>query len=174
MEAIEPILRLVKYQLQEVLPVNLANAGPAQATDETILFLPPPKPQDVVTTLASLTRERYPFVAIIIDSTTPVDADALQSCPEDASQRHTFSILFGLSDSEKNAEDLIYKVSRYAQVIKDTIRDYSPEALDDAFTASRLDPVDLVFEAGATNYSETDRRNSLLVRECVIEFACYS
>lgn len=176
MESNEPIIRLVKYLLQEVLPVNLALAGPPQDDDAPNLYLPPPSPTNVVTTFQNLAKDRWPQVVILFDDTVPVDADTLQNCSVDASQRHTFSVWFCLADSEKNAEDLTFKVSRYAQVIKDTIRGFTEADRVAAFEASQpgLESVDFFFEVGATSYNETAKSATMLIRECVIEFACYS
>lgn len=175
MKPIEPIIRLVKYQLEEVLPPRVADAMPDQSDDETILHAP--VPAQVKNGFRALEQQHFPALAIMQGETTVVDPESLIDDPggDCANWRHGFAVQLALTcaDDETSVENLTYIISRYAMLVVEVVTQFEQAALVAAYTASHLANVDNVsIVAEGVFYDEPNDKTRML-RTAHIEFAAY-
>lgn len=176
MKPIEPIIRLCKYQLEEVLPPRIELEMPAQSADVTILYAPPPA--QIKNAFRALEQQTFPALTIMQGETTVVDAESLMDDPggDCATWRHGFAVQIALTcpDDAESVENLTYIISRYAMLVIEVVTQFEQSALSAAYTASHistdLNPVSIVAEA--VFYDEPNDKTRML-RTAHIEFAAY-
>lgn len=175
MRSIEPIIRLVKYQLTEILPLAVEQAGPAQNDDDadpTTLYLPPPA--QVRNSFRAIELRSFPALIISPTRTSPVAPEAFLDDPgaDCKTYRHEFDVLLVLSGSESEVEDLTYKLSRYVGLVQTAVCEFEAQALLNAFTASQLDSTPVEIIPGDVLYEEPDDK-SYLLRTATMSFTAY-
>jgi len=170
---LEAIIRLVKYQLTEVLPLRLEAAGPPQSDDTTNLYLEPLR--QVRTAYRAAEQDRWPAAVISPISSGPVsDADLLdQNARDCAAFQHEFAVHLVLAAADSQAEDLGYVLVRYVKELIDAVCGFEMQALVDACTASQLTPFLCEIVPGDAAYSEPGNKSTML-REAIIGFTAYS
>ena len=173
----EAIIRLVKYQLDEVLPLALEAAGPPQSDDTidtTNLVLEAPR--QVKNTYRAVEINKFPATIISPINSGPVNREDLldQNARDCVAFRHDFAVHVVLASAESQVEDSTYVLIRYVQTLIDTVCGFTEQALIDACAAAQLSPSMLVeIVPGEIEYSEEPQK-SILLRHAIIPFTAFS
>lgn len=176
MESIEPIIRLVKHQLEEILPVEIAAASPPQteeATDSSYLNLP--IPAQVKNSFRAVEQERFPALVIVPVSSEPTEAERLFDDPDEECQvhKHDFLVQLAVVESESEAENLTYILARYCQILRRVVCQFEEGARVQAFADSGIADTDVSIIPGAVFY-ENRPTNSLMLRTASLEFSAFA
>lgn len=176
MESIEPIIRLVKYQLEEILPVEIAAASPPQTEESSdASYLNLPAPAQVKNSLRAVEQMTFPALVIVPIGSDPVSTDDQLDGNDEACivHRHEFAVQLALVEAESEAENLTYILARYAKIVRAVVCAFTQDAAADAFEQSGLDSVPVVIVPGSVFY-ENRPTNSLMLRTASIDFAAYA